>query len=63
MSMGLGFAVFLDRERGVNVPVLGQLFLMLGNAHVFLALDGHLALIQLFVRQFSNITPLPIAVG
>ncbi len=30
MSMGLGFAVFLDRTRGVNIPVLGQLFLMLG---------------------------------
>ncbi len=59
MSMGLGFAVFLDRERGVNIPVLGQLFLMLGML-VFLSLDGHLALIQLLADSFSL---LPLSVG
>ena len=52
MSMGLGFAVFLDRARGVNIPVLGQLFLMLGML-VFLSLDGHLALIQLLADSFE----------
>jgi flagellar biosynthetic protein FliR len=51
MSMGLGFAVFLDRARGVSVPVLGQLFLMLGML-VFLSLDGHLALIRLLAESF-----------
>lgn len=51
MSMGLGFAVFLDRERGVNIPVLGQLFLMLGML-VFLSMDGHLAMIQLLADSF-----------
>ncbi len=51
MSMGLGFAVFLDTARGVNIPVLGQLFLMLGML-VFLALDGHLALIRLLAQSF-----------
>jgi len=51
MSMGLGFAVFLDQARGVNIPVLGQLFLMLGML-VFLSLDGHLALIQLVADSF-----------
>ncbi len=51
MSMGLGFAVFLDRARGVSVPVLGQLFLMLGMM-VFLSLDGHLAMIRLLVESF-----------
>lgn len=51
MSMGLGFAVFLDRARGVNIPVLGQLFLMLGML-VFLSLDGHLALIKLVADSF-----------
>ncbi|NNC76727.1 MAG: flagellar biosynthetic protein FliR [Woeseiaceae bacterium] len=51
MSMGLGFAVFLDRARGVNIPVLGQLFLMLGML-VFLSMDGHLALIQLLAKSF-----------
>ena len=51
MSMGLGFAVFLDRARGVNIPVLGQLFLMLGML-IFLSLDGHLAMIQLLADSF-----------
>jgi len=51
MSMGLGFAVFLDRTRGVNVPVLGQLFLMLSML-VFLAIDGHLAMIKLLAESF-----------
>lgn len=59
MSMGLGFAVFLDRERGVNIPVLGQLFLMLGML-IFLSLDGHLALIQLLAESFQT---LPMAAG
>ena len=51
MSMGLGFAVFLDRARGVSIPVLGQLFLMLAML-VFLATDGHLAMIQLLAESF-----------
>jgi flagellar biosynthetic protein FliR len=57
MSMGLGFAVFVDRQRGVNIPVLGQFFLMLGML-IFLSLDGHLALIQLVADSFQI---LPIA--
>ena len=59
MSMGLGFAVFLDRARGVNIPVLGQLFLMLGML-IFLSLDGHLAMIQLLAESFHV---WPVAVG
>jgi flagellar biosynthetic protein FliR len=51
MSMGLGFAVFLDRARGVNIPVLGQLFLMLGML-IFLSMDGHLAMIRLLADSF-----------
>jgi flagellar biosynthetic protein FliR len=52
MSMGLGFAVFVDRQRGVNVPVLGQLFMMLGML-IFLSLDGHLALIRMLADSFQ----------
>ena len=59
MSMGLGFAVFLDRARGVSVPVLGQLFMMLGML-VFLSLDGHLAMIRLLATSF---TAWPISAG
>lgn len=59
MSMGLGFAVFVDRQRGVNIPVLGQLFLMLGML-IFLSLDGHLALIQMLADSFHI---LPMSAG
>ena len=51
MSMGLGFAVFLDRARGISIPVLGQLFLMLSML-IFLSIDGHLAMIQLLADSF-----------
>jgi len=53
MSMGLGFAVFLDKARGVNVPVLGQLFLMLGML-VFLTMNGHLAVIELLANSYQT---------
>lgn len=59
MSMGLGFAVFVDRQSGVNVPVLGQLFMMLGML-IFLAMDGHLALIQMLADSFQI---LPMTAG
>lgn len=59
MSMGLGFAVFLDQARGVNIPVLGQLFLMLAIL-TFVSLNGHLALIQMLADSF---TLLPIGAG
>jgi flagellar biosynthetic protein FliR len=59
MSMGLGFAIFVDQTRGVNIPVLSQLFMLLAML-VFLALDGHLTLIQLVADSFRL---LPIASG
>ncbi len=54
LGMGLGFAVFIDKTNGVNTPVLGQLFLMLGML-VFLAIDGHLTLIQLLAQSFQTL--------
>ena len=52
MSMGLGFAVMVDRQRGVNIPVLGQLFMLLGML-MFLSLDGHLTMIRLLADSFQ----------
>ena len=43
-SMGLGFASMMNPQMGVNSPVLAQ-FLMIFTVLVFLAVDGHLALI------------------
>ena len=53
MSMGLGFAVFIDRVSGVNVPVIGQLYLMLAML-IFLTVNGHLALIQMLYDSFQS---------
>ncbi len=58
MSMGLGFASMVDPANGVNVPVVSQFLLILGTL-LFLALGGHLMLIQLVVGSFSS---LPVAV-
>ena len=59
MSMGLGFAFMLDSQRGVSVPVLSQMFLMLATL-TFLALDGHLALIETLASSFTS---LPVGSG
>ena len=59
MSMGLGFAFLLDSQRGVSVPVLSQMFVMLATL-TFLALDGHLALIDAMASSFST---LPVGSG
>ncbi len=54
MSMGLGFASMVDPQNGVNVPVLSQFFLILGTL-LFLALGGHLMIIQLVVSSFQTL--------
>ena len=51
MSMGLGFAMLVDPQRGVSVPVLSQFLVIIGIL-VFLALDGHLALLRLLADSF-----------
>jgi len=53
-GMGLGFAFSIDPLRGVETPALGQLYVMLGSM-TFLALDGHIALIQTLVATFHGL--------
>ncbi len=55
-SMGLGFASIVDPQNGVQVPVLSQFYLLTATL-VFLALDGHLVLIDLLVRSFEVLPP------
>jgi len=54
MTMGLGFASMVDPANGVNVPVLSQFFLILGTL-LFLALGGHLMVIQLVLMSFETL--------
>jgi len=53
-GMGLGFAFNLDPLRGVTTPALGQLYVVLGTL-VFLALDGHLALLGTLIDSFTGL--------
>ncbi len=62
MSMGLGFASMIDPANGVNVPVVSQLFIIMGTL-IFLALGGHLMLIQLVVSSFQSMPIAPDGVG
>ena len=56
-TMGLGFAYNVDPLRGVGTPVLGQLYMILVTL-TFLALNGHLLLIELLAQGF---TTMPVA--
>lgn len=53
-SMGLGFARMADPLRGTDVPVVGQ-FLHLMAVLLFIALGGHLQLIELLVGSFKAV--------
>jgi flagellar biosynthetic protein FliR len=54
MSMGLGFATAVDPQNGVQVPVIAQYYLTLATL-IFLALNGHLLLIQVLVDSFQSL--------
>lgn len=49
---GLGFAAMVDPQNGVQVPVVSQFYQMLALL-IFLAIDGHLVVIQVLVDSFS----------
>lgn len=53
-SMGLGFASLVDPATGVQVPVIAQLFVIAGNL-LFLAVDGHLLLIEMLAQSFHTL--------
>ncbi len=53
MTTGLGFATFLDPVNGIQVPVVSQLYTILGTL-VFLAINGHLMVIQVLAESFET---------
>ena len=61
MTMGLGFASMVDPTNGVNVPVISQFLIIIGTL-LFLALGGHLVLIQLVVSSFETLPISPTGV-
>jgi flagellar biosynthesis protein FliR len=54
LSMGLGFATLVDPQRGAQVPVLGQLFMIFGTL-TYLAINGHLMLLGALAQSFHTL--------
>ena len=50
-TMGLGFAQMMDPANGVTVPVISQFYSVMATL-IFLALNGHLILIEILVASF-----------
>ncbi len=56
-TMGLSFAFNVDPLRGTGAPVVGQFYTLIATL-TFLALNGHLAVVQALVDGFAT---LPVA--
>ncbi|WP_051275412.1 flagellar biosynthetic protein FliR [Aestuariibacter salexigens] len=52
MQTGLGFASIVDPVNGINVPAVGQFYLILATL-LFWTFDGHLAMIQMIAMSFE----------
>lgn len=53
-SMGLGFASMVDPQNGVTVPVVSQFFTLIATL-LYLAMDGHVVLIEVLVQSFFSV--------
>ena len=53
-TMGLSFAFNVDPLRGTGAPVVGQFYTLIATL-TFLALNGHLAVVQALVDGFSTL--------
>ena len=54
MTMGLGFAHMTDPVNGVTIPVVSQLLTVIASLF-FLALNGHIAILQLLISSFQTL--------
>jgi flagellar biosynthetic protein FliR len=55
-SMGLGFAEMISPTNNTSVPVLGQFYMVMVSL-LFLAMDGHLQVIQLLADSLRSMPP------
>ncbi|MTI13253.1 flagellar biosynthetic protein FliR [Sansalvadorimonas verongulae] len=56
LQMGLGMAMMFDPVNGVSIPIIAQIYQVMATL-MFLALDGHLVVINVLATSF---TALPI---
>jgi flagellar biosynthetic protein FliR len=61
LTMGLGFATLVDPQRGAQVPVLGQMFMIFGTL-IYLSINGHLMLLGALAESFHTL-PIGTHVG
>ena len=61
-GMSLGFAEVVNPGGGGSTPVLSQFYMVLVTL-LFLALNGHLRLIQLLAESFHTLPPGPVAIN
>jgi flagellar biosynthesis protein FliR len=54
LTMGLGFATLVDPQRGAQVPVLGQMFMIFGTL-IYLSINGHLMLLGALAQSFHSL--------
>jgi flagellar biosynthesis protein FliR len=52
-AMGLGFASSADPQNGVQVPTVGQFYMILATL-VLLAIDGHLVALDILANSFTR---------
>jgi flagellar biosynthetic protein FliR len=54
LTMGLGFATLVDPQRGAQVPVIGQMFMIFGTL-TYLSINGHLMLLGALAQSFHTL--------
>lgn len=54
LQMGLGFATFFDPQQSSQVQLVGRFYGLLATL-MFLAIDGHLQVIDIFVHSFTTL--------
>ncbi|MBK1647444.1 flagellar biosynthetic protein FliR [Rhabdochromatium marinum] len=54
LSMGLGFASAIDPVGGIQVPIVAQFFVIIATL-LFLAMNGHLVLIEMLMLSFVSL--------
>ncbi|WP_211827103.1 flagellar biosynthetic protein FliR [Kistimonas asteriae] len=59
LQMGLGMAMMYDPINGVSIPIIGQVFQILTSL-MFLAMNGHLVVINVLVHSFETLPVAPI---
>ncbi len=62
MTMGLGYAQMMDPVNGIAVPVVSQLYTIMATL-IFLALNGHLILIEILADSFHVIPVAPESIS